>query len=286
MKAKDVAERIILLIRQGKQPWLKPWTRIPPTSWRTRKRYQGVNFLLLSPGEYMTATAATQHGGHVLPGAKGSTVVFFTFKTAKANDDDKKQRQYPVFRTFRVYRVGDEIEGVTPRYSGNHRHQLGLFDDLRSFDIEARLLAYAHRTGLAIIHSTGDEAYWERSRNRIVMPYPDRFPSRDDYLYILGHELMHSTAIRLGRSIARGEIDGKVYAFEELVAEIGASMLAFDLGLHPRVAGIERSASYIEGWLSWLEHDARNVFRAARLAEQGVRMILQANPGDYGKRLS
>jgi antirestriction protein ArdC len=60
------------------------------------------------------------------------------------------------------------------------------------------------------------------------------------------------------------------YAFEELVAEIGAAFLCAHSGL----AGIVEHASYIETWLSALRNDKRLIFVAAGAAQKAADFVL------------
>jgi antirestriction protein ArdC len=67
----------------------------------------------------------------------------------------------------------------------------------------------------------------------------------------------------------KGSIFGSPdYAFEELVAELGAAYLCADLAItsEPR----EDHASYIASWLKALRDDPRNLFRAASYAEKAA----------------
>ena len=65
--------------------------------------------------------------------------------------------------------------------------------------------------------------------------------------------------------------DRKTYAFEELVAEIGACMLSAHIGVAPDFG---QSAAYVEGWLAALKEDNRAVFRAASEAQKAVDHVL------------
>lgn len=68
------------------------------------------------------------------------------------------------------------------------------------------------------------------------------------------------------------------YAFEELIAELGAAFLCTDLGLanEPR----PDHAAYLAHWLSALNSDSRTLFRATRLAEDATKLIWSSNALD------
>lgn len=91
------------------------------------------------------------------------------------------------------------------------------------------------------------------------------------------HELCHWTGhpSRLDRSL-RNKFGSKDYAFEELVAEIGAAFVGARLG----IVGdhIDNHAAYIGSWLKALKDDKRAIFRAASLAQAAADLVL-ANAG-------
>jgi antirestriction protein ArdC len=60
------------------------------------------------------------------------------------------------------------------------------------------------------------------------------------------------------------------YAFEELVAEMGAAFLCFDHGIQ----GELHHAGYIDNWLQCLRDDNRAVFKAAAMAQKAADYIL------------
>jgi antirestriction protein ArdC len=64
------------------------------------------------------------------------------------------------------------------------------------------------------------------------------------------------------------------YAFEELVAEMGAAFCCASLGIVPTV----RHADYIGSWLEVLREDNRAVIRAASKASKAADYILSYLP--------
>ncbi|WP_253279953.1 zincin-like metallopeptidase domain-containing protein, partial [Phaeobacter sp. 11ANDIMAR09] len=65
----------------------------------------------------------------------------------------------------------------------------------------------------------------------------------------------------------------QAYAFEELVAEIGACFLGARIGVAPE---FDQSAAYVEGWLKALKEDKRAIFRAASEAQKAADFVLNA----------
>lgn len=65
----------------------------------------------------------------------------------------------------------------------------------------------------------------------------------------------------------------EAYAFEELVAEIGACFLGAQIGVTPE---FDQSAAYVEGWLKALKEDKRAIFHAASEAQKAADFVLAA----------
>lgn len=125
----------------------------------------------------------------------------------------------------------------------------------------------------------GDSAHYVPAQDHIQMPNLADFDSTAHYLSTLYHEITHSTGhdSRLKREgIAKGTFGGfgsKVYSEEELVAEIGASLLCSIAGID-QAAVYDNSVAYLQHWISKLEQDEKLIFRAASQAQAAVDLIL------------
>jgi antirestriction protein ArdC len=84
---------------------------------------------------------------------------------------------------------------------------------------------------------------------------------------VWAHESIHWTGAkdRLNRDL-KSRFDKEAYAFEELVAEIGAAMTC----AHLQVTGELRHASYVEQWLKVLKNDTKAILTAASLASKAT----------------
>lgn len=98
-------------------------------------------------------------------------------------------------------------------------------------------------------------------------------PARD-----LGTEPDSNLEAIFARSGAKTRLDRNhdakrsAYAFEELVAEIGACMICAQIGVTP---DYPQTAAYIESWLECLKQDKKAIFKAASLAQQAADYILK-----------
>lgn len=81
--------------------------------------------------------------------------------------------------------------------------------------------------------------------------------------------------MRLFREKA-GKYGDEKYAFEELIAELGAAFLCARLGISSKVR--DDHAAYINNWLQALKDDKKFIFSAASQAQIAVDYLLQLSP--------
>ena len=108
------------------------------------------------------------------------------------------------------------------------------------------------------------------------MPEMQAFESAEAYYRALFHELVHSTGHR-----NRLERDGIAnparfasheYSEEELIAEMGASMLAGFSGIATPEAD-DNAAAYLHFWLKKLRAEPKLLEMSGRAAQKGVDLI-------------
>lgn len=98
----------------------------------------------------------------------------------------------------------------------------------------------------------GDNAYFSISKNEIVVPTRQQFINGESFYSNLFHEMGHSTGAenQLNR-LKPGQTFGSAeYAREELVAELGAALVAQRYGMTKNIK--EDSAAYLKSWLNSL----------------------------------
>ena len=105
---------------------------------------------------------------------------------------------------------------------------------------------------------------------RVFPPQPAFFKQINYYrtcFHELGHWSGHDS--RLARDLSGGH-GSKLYAREELVAEMTSAFICAALGIVPTV----RHADYVGSWLEVLREDSRAIFRAASQASKAADFIL------------
>ena len=111
------------------------------------------------------------------------------------------------------------------------------------------------------------------------MPDTNRFDSKELYFLTLYHEMTHSTGnqSRLKRfeeeDAVSAAFGSESYSREELVAEMGASMMAAEAGISSQEL-LEHSASYLQSWIRVLKGEPKMVVIAAAQAQKAADYIL------------
>jgi antirestriction protein ArdC len=263
----DVTNSIIEQLEKGAIPWVKPWKADSSADKNllSQKPYQGINRLILGlsgmVNSYTVPVWASYKqwesiGGNVRKGEKGTRIVFFS-KVSKENKTTGDTESYSVLKAYWVFNAS-QIDGI---------------DIVPAETVEKPFtpIEYAEtrivKTGAALTHG-GDAAFYAPSVDRIQLPNKGTFNSEANYYATAFHELVHWTGAkhRLDRNLEKGRFGNPAYAFEELVAEMGAAFLCQDYGIQ----GELRHAGYIQSWLKALRDDSKAVFKAAALAQKAA----------------
>ena len=281
-----------------KLPWHKPGLSLPENA-TTKRPYHGINVLALwiaaSTKGYETNKWASYKqwqtiGGHVRTGERGCKIIFYKQYTigdedtgydieGQDDEDDCKDNRNKTRFFIRASTVFNkcQVEGLKDEETQSS-------DRLEPLIIpEIKAEKFITNSG-AKIELTGSRAFYSPDKDAITMPEPRRFNGTETltategwYATIL-HELVHWTGhkSRLDREgIGEKRADKKIYAFEELIAEIGSSFLCAQLGLTPSLR--QDHVEYIAGWLKALESDKKAIFRAAASAEKAAKYLLELN---------
>jgi antirestriction protein ArdC len=119
----------------------------------------------------------------------------------------------------------------------------------------------------AVIHHGGNRAFYSTGTDSVTVPEFKDFHTSEGYYSTLFHELTHWTGgpKRLHRTFG-ATFGDEVYAFEELVAELGASFVASALGIAGQID--PNNVAYIQNWIKKLQNDPKVLMKASALAMQ------------------
>ena len=299
--AESVVSTIIKKIEEeGTLPWDREWAQCyagagAPRNFLTGDAYNGINRITLGMFSYdlplwCTEKQAAQKGGTLKDGEKWKFAKILRPNIIYLDADGKrvaseKEAVKKIFGKpswFKVYNVA-QYDGLTlpeapeapkgPKIEPIHA-------------AEAVLADYEDAPPVRFPQGN-DRCYYSPVDDQITMVERDRFNSSEAYYCTMFHEHAHGTAheSRLARkTLSDWSAFGTTpYAYEELVAELAASMLSAVTGCWPETTQ-DRSAAYLEGWLKKLKSDMGQLVKASKEAQKAAEYILGCPLDDYPVR--
>ena len=275
-----VTNQIIAALEAGTPPWHCPWHGMGidprPCNATTGRMYRGINVLLLNlramaqgftSARWLTFQQAQSVGARVRKGEHGTQIVFFKMHEVDGAGQpdatgESDRRVVPLLRAFTVFNV-QQVDDL-PAHLAPAALEPGSWEPLDAAD---RVL---EQSGALFRHG-GSKAFYAPDADLIQMPPQSAFDNAGDYYATALHELTHWTGhpSRCNRPLGRRH-GMEAYAFEELVAEMGAAFLTDYCGL----VGQLQHASYIASWLEALRNDKRLIFTASSQAQKAADFLL------------
>lgn len=259
-----ITNRIIEGLEKGIIPWRKPWKlKGPkyPTNFSTTEPYHGINVMMLgleaALGGFKTNywigfDQASKIGGKVKKGSKHSKVLL-----AKPVFNEENELKYFYWNYLRVFNI-DQVEGIEVK-----DEEPNPFTPIQ----EAEHLLSSMNNLPEIVYGF-DRACYIPSRDIINMPDKTAFTNESEFYSTLYHELVHSTG-----NTKRLHREGLSYASEELVAELGASMLCTEAGIIQDT--IDNSQAYINGWVKKFKEKPKMIVQCSSKAQKAIEYLLE-----------
>lgn len=244
--------------------------------WATFDRVVGLNF---AKGKDGNRRQATGKDGKPLPhvgvnkGEKSFPVFLTIFKVVDPktresisyddyrllNQDDRKRfHVFPKLQVYNVFNISQtNIREARPelyaKLEAECNPQMQERGEGKEYAFAPMDKMIADNLWICPIKPTlGDDAYFSISKNEIVVPEKRQFTDGEAFYSNLFHEMNHSTGAEtvLGR-LKPNAFGSKEYAREELVAELGAAVVAAKYGMEK---GLKNdSAAYLKSWLGSME---------------------------------
>lgn len=269
-----ITQTVVDQITAGTAPWQKPWQdRNPmarPQNLASGHLYKGLNAMYLGIlgaasgcDFWVGAKQGMALGGKPV---KGGAVYILAPMTRKWTDDDGESHfAVTGFKVVKVFNAATGFTGLDEKIAEKTPKP-----DATPRTLDApRLDTFAAGTGADIRHG-GDRAFYNPGSDFVQLPEKDQFHSEAGYYGTLLHELVHWT----GHKSRFDRLDDKSkrgYAFEELIAELGAYYASERLGC-PNEA--ENHSSYLDSWLKALASDPRYLWDAASRAEKAADWLI------------
>jgi antirestriction protein ArdC len=260
-------------------PWRMTWDPSlgMPRNLLSGHAYRGVNvFMTLFQGYsspfWVTRNQVKKIGGTIKKQEDGkcepyTPILFWKFPTV----EEKEEGRFAFCRFYQVWNT-EQVEGIDEHVA---KAFAGVVTEPKNPIEEAEALVNGF-TGKPEIRHGDARAYYTPTADRVSMPNLAAFETAEAYYRVLFHELTHSTGHR-----TRLERDGvanpaafasHAYSEEELIAEMGAAMLAGFAGIGSEEAD-ENSAAYLDHWLKKLKADPNILVAAGGAAQKAVDMI-------------
>jgi antirestriction protein ArdC len=289
-----ITARLIAAIEAGTVPWTAPVVGGGlPRNASSGRAYSGINiwatlYAGLANGytsaNWVTFKQALDLGLVVRKGQTATPILFMSKVMPRgglARPDDDTRRPYFIAKSYSVFNL-DQLDEREPGALGRIRHRT---ESSFAHDPVAACEATIVATGAEIFHKPDmpgfatTPAYYAVD-DFIVMPLRARFPSAAQYYATLFHELIHWTghASRLDRDLGArfGAGVDERYAAEELVAELGAAMLAHRFGFDV----VTYSAAYLSTWLDAMHENPSFLVACASAASSAVEFLYPSDLAD------
>ena len=287
----QLTAKIIELLERGGLEAMKRWRKTAanlgrPMNAMTAKPYQGGNVIFLWMASmdagyasplWLTFKQAKEMGGQVRKGEKGTLCAYWSKIETKASketraqaiaqgEDAPKAAERLMCKPFWLFNVA-QVDGLPAHYYTEAETVKG--QAIEPIEAADRLV---EATG-AVIRYGGNKAFFSPAGDYIGMPKPEQFPGAEVFYATLQHELTHWTghSSRLNREFGK-RFGDSAYAFEELVAELGAAFMGAEMGFVD--VNIEGHAHYVEHWLEVLKNDRNAIFTAAKHASEAADYLL------------
>lgn len=290
---KTINSEILEYLKSDQLVWRKPWTdgirikgqTVGSQNYETMRPYHGVNAYLIwlrnmanktNYKYFLTEKQIKNRGGSLKKDAKGIYVVAFVRSEKEEQHPENPELTRIEVKQGMVYYKIYPIEATT---NVKEIKRKAVKEDLS----EDQVIVSAQNIidnmpKKPIIKTGGNSAFYSPSGDYVQMPVKKAFKNLNAYYSTLFHELVHSTGHekRIDRKFKPGTKFGdKDYAFEELVAELGAAYLC---GLsNIEYFTLKNSAAYLKGWASKLRsemaQDKTFFFRAVLAATKAAKYI-------------
>lgn len=300
----DIMADIIAEMKKGSMPWEYGWDQKTSAignarNGSTKALYTGINTLLLrraltagcySHNVWLTYRQAQAVGLQVRKGSRGTAclrMVPIEIDKATASEavvseaQAEREKQDNIrlipkwFSVFNIEQCEGDIASLVPDYSEAARPTSEKIDTLHLI---------ARKLNVEVVQA-GHGAYYHPMEDKIHLPNME-WKSEEDYCATLAHELTHATgnrhrlnrltrirAIKVGKKTLFTSALSR-YAFEELVAEIGAAFLCAHLGVTGK---LQRHACYLDSWVNALEGGKHQYLtRAANYAQEAFDFLTAA----------
>ncbi|WGQ17003.1 zincin-like metallopeptidase domain-containing protein [Sphingobacterium faecium] len=275
--------------------YLKKQVDFTPKNLFTKRAYTRFNRLTLiidmllnqfAEPFYATFNQISTAGGKIKKGAKGRVIQYYnyivkhkvtgekiTFEAyKKLSADEQKQYDVSAFvKYFRVFNIAwiENIEDINLEQA-NEDELSDLSEVNICNDAEAFISKLKDNKGLTLLNEKRNTACYSPAKDTVTMPPMEWFKNDVKYYSTLFHELIHWTGHKTRLDRFENGKDEEQYAFEELIAEMGAMLVYFDYDFKEEFIN---SLVYLKGWLKYTSKDTDRTETLAEAFKQSNRAV-------------
>ena len=265
----DLIDHYIEALKSDVIPWEQSWASAEsPFNPVSKAKYHGINNLLLNIVSYLqgytdprwcTFKQASDNEWSIIKGSKATPVEYWM-------PYDQEQKK---IITWKEYNEGT-FKDVSLRCKTSYVFNAEQIDGIPEYEKEQNNQIYSSAFIKNLIKNmgvdyieTGDQAFYNSSKDVVVIPERELFKNNYGYYATQLHELSHATGheTRLNRKL-KNSFGTEDYAKEELRAEIASSLLMQDLDITQTEYEMNNHAAYIKSWISILENEPNELFKA------------------------
>lgn len=275
----DLPWRRVRLQRKGESPQF--YNPITKTS------YTPLNTMLLGkPGMYATLKQINSKGGHIKKGSKGKMVVFWDTYIPKKYKEEAERLEAEGKSTehlrvvnlkyYTVFNIEDDTEGIILK--GVEKMPDTAPAEVPTYVADNVLSDYCRNENVTFTQDDRLDPGYHPATDSVDMPTKKMYYIEEDWYADAFGEMVHSTA-KASRCNRQKEFDalcaGEDSVKEELIAEIGSSMILSTVGMH-RTETKDQISAKCKRWIKAMNNDFRLIVHAAGKAEKAARYILGA----------
>lgn len=263
----NLAEELWSAMASGVAPWQKTWVggQAPgrPANVISGKPYRSGNSLYLqliamkngwSSNLWISYIESNKMGGN-LAGERGSKIEVPLIRKDIDKSTGLEKEFLRGFRSATVFNIdqikGIDLPGQTPKTM------------IETEESVENMLAALKLQGLSYVEPSENGGCWYTpADDKIGMPLRASFDSGYEFYSSLAHEMSHATMAE-----GRVERDKVSYAFEELRAEIAATMLCSTMNLPRTQEQVDNHTAYLQPWLDEFADKKPMLLRACSEAQ-------------------
>lgn len=282
----ETAQKFIAMLEEskGKGHWIKPFFNDskPAVNFESKKAYRGFNWMLLSLLQEEKGYTSNKWGTFdqwkkvkrfVKKGEKATGIIFWKqvkIETEEVDENgDNIEKLIPFMRYYYVFNEC-QLQDYVPEQVDNEPldedilHKINLFKE-----------NYLDRIGATYSEGHGRACYCPLT-DSIELPSVSQY-NRDmlaEYIPTACHETVHWSGAksRLNRDLS-GRFGSESYAFEELVADIGAGFVSAEYGHQYMFSN--NNLKYLESWIKILQDKPKTIITACSMAQKAADYLLK-----------